>query len=253
MKEQSEQKTKEIKEIFFIEHEIKNKIKCNNLSKPIFKKYILLNKDWFVKYKKSLYNKQKENLFNNDSFFPLFIENNEIYNEQIYSFFVPNNFIIVTEKFIKLLFGTFEQKYQQILNELLFDIMVGGECIIIKDKKYANINYISLYNSNNQEFCYNNNIDYILIYDNQQKMEICINNFLKYNFLNYFKLIDINLENNEKQKIICNEEEIGYIIPSNNLNFCETLKDINSFFNYYIFIFILINIINLKYILIPLT
>ena len=239
MKEQSEQKTKEktkeIKDIFFFENEIKKKIKCRNIPKPIFKKYGLLNKEFFVKYKESLYNKQKENLFNNDSFFPLFIENNEIYNGQIYSFFVPNNFIIVTEKFIKLLFGTFEQKYKQILNELLFDIIIGGECIIIKDKKYENINYISLYKSNNQEFCYNNNIDYILIYDNQQKMEMCINNFLQYNFLNYFNIRDINLENNEKQKIICNEEEIGSIIPSNNLNFSETLKDINSFFNYFYF------------------
>ena len=167
-KETKETKEKKIhKELYFIENEINNNIKKLNL-KPIFKKYGLLNKDWVDEYKSSLMGgKLNYNIFQFEKISPNFEKKFNEIDKKLYSISVPTNFVLVTENLINLISDYFDDDNKPKLKELIFEAVIGGECIIFKDNKNDNIHFISLYNENNNY----NNVDFIFIYFNQDEIE----------------------------------------------------------------------------------
>ena len=219
-------KKEEMKILFYGENEIKNNIISNN-NKMAFKKYYLLSKDWFEEYNQNLYSTNRnENLYKfNNKLSPQFDQKLSLFNRNTYSFYVPNNFVLVNQKLIDLLSKYFDEKNKQILNDFLFEIKIGGECIIIKDRNTNNINFISLYNENNKKYNYNNNIDFILIYNNEQEMDNGINYILANNISKYFELCKIRLDNQNSQEILDSKNRIiAQIIPNSNYYENETIK-----------------------------
>ena len=171
-KETKETKEKKIhKELYFIENEINNNIKKQKL-KPIFKKYGLLNKDWYEEYKCSLFGRKlNDNIFQFEKISPNFEKKFNEIDKKLYSISVPTNFVLVTENLINLISDYFDDDNKPKLKELIFEAVIGGECIIFKDNKNDNIHFISLYNENNNY----NNVDFIFIYFNKDEIEKKLN------------------------------------------------------------------------------
>ena len=82
-------------------------------------------------------------------------EKNFIYNSQ-FSFLIPKDFIIVKEDIIDFLSNYLKDEQKKEKNNLIFDIIIGGKYIIIKDKNNDNSVFIYLYNKQ-REMNYNMN------------------------------------------------------------------------------------------------
>ena len=128
---------------------------------------------------------------------------------------VPNNFVVVTEYLIKLISENFDDENKDKRQELLFDAIIGGECIIFKNSKNDNIHFISLYDQNNNFYNYNNNVDFIFIYFNKDEIEKRINFIMVNTISNFFVSNGINKENKNVQMIKDNENKLIVQIISN--------------------------------------
>ena len=215
-KETKETKEKKInKELFFGENEIKNNIGKSTLN-PIFKKYGLLNKDWLEEYRSALFGKKlNNNIFQFEKISPNFDKKFTQIDKKLYSLSVPNNFVVVTEYLIKLISENFDDENKDKRQELLFDAIIGGECIIFKNSKNDNIHFISLYDQNNNFYNYNNNVDFIFIYFNKDEIEKRINFIMENTISNFFVSNGINKENKNVQMIKDNENKLIVQIISN--------------------------------------
>ena len=223
-KETKETKEKKInKELYFGENEIKNNIRKSNLN-PIFKKYGLLNKDWLEEYKSTLFGKKlNNNIFQFEKISPNFDKKFTQIDKKLYSLSVPNNFVVVTEYLIKLISENFDDENKDKRQELLFDAIIGGECIIFKNSKNDNIHFISLYGQNNNIYNYNKNVDFIFIYFNKDEIEKRINFIMENTISNFFVSNGINKENKNVQMIKDNENKlIAQIISNKYFNPSET-------------------------------
>ena len=225
--DQKEQRKKENKEIFFTENYIKNYIKSN---KSVFKfeKFGLLNKDWFVEFLSFIHgNKQNEKqIFSSDKFVPTLEDKYYKFNNNVYLFLVPDNFVLVSLKFIELLLQYYDEEYKKKLNELIYEVIIGGKCIIIKERKLENIHYISLYNEENKEFNYNHYIDYILIDNDKQFIIDEIKLILKHTISLYLqsKKIELNSQIISKSLVDNDKKGSAQIILNQYLKNFNTLK-----------------------------
>ena len=165
-KSEIEEEKKEIeKEIFFIENEIKKNIISNNINHN-FKKYGILNKDWHNNYQNFIHGSNPTPTYDINYLTPVINQNYYNYNNITYKFLFPNNFIIVTKKVINILSRHFDVNNKNEIYNLIFEIIIGGNCIMIKDKNNKNVLLISRFNIDNKQLNYNNEIEYKFIYNN---------------------------------------------------------------------------------------
>ena len=150
---------------------------------------------------------------------------NNIYNfeNQSYKLSIPRNIVLVKEEIIYCYLNDFDKNTPNQPQSLIYDVIIGGECLIINDKTYKNVYYVSKYNINNS--CqYNNGIDYILIFKDANEFNGELNKIIQKGFLSY--LNDYNITPKENSRDIYNSKGIliGRII-NNFLRYTET-KDI---------------------------
>ena len=216
------EENKEIqKALFFGENEIKKNITSTDIN-PIFKKYGLINKDWFYKYKNFLFGTKQKPNYNIKLLTPTLDNQFLNYNNYSYTFLIPKDFIIVPEKVINIISNHFDAQQKKEINNLIYDLIIGGNCIIIKDKKNNNIIFIYLFN-NQHELHYNKEIDFILAYNNKQELDIYIKDIIKNKFENYLKFNNISLNSGDIQSIKNSKNQlIVNIIPKNYLNTLAT-------------------------------
>ena len=175
-----------------------------------FSKYGLINTVWYNEYlhflkkpNKKSNNKIKEKLF---KFYFL----QPIYDERDYSYIgcsnpkfnLPSDFVFVTNKFVNLIseyISIYDYKNLDKFKSYLFQIAIGGECIIMKNFKaeYYDKVYIFIYEENKGNM--NNNIDFILMIDDYNKMIKSLNIILEYNIWNFLKIINFSIEEDEKE------------------------------------------------------
>ena len=189
----------EIFELNECEKKIKEEIFIKNKNVKNFEKYALLNKKWLDEYKK-YYNvenclktgeiktpKNEENIFRIEELCPKYEMKQIIddYKNEKIKVQVPINFILVSKKFIKLISKNIKnetpvnnsnnsnnnQIIEQLINNLFFDVIIGGKCIIIKEKENKNTYLITLYKESNEKdnnYNYNtDSINFILNYNNE--------------------------------------------------------------------------------------
>ena len=203
------------------EENIKKQLNGNNKFE-IYTKYGLINKSWFKKNKNYLINgKIKEITYK--EILPNIDDRDYSYIGLGNNFSFPCNFVFVTEKFMNLLSHKAKVKDKEKIKNFLFEITIGGQCILMKDfHKTPKYRYIILYKENKEDF--GNNIDYILIIkDNQQQkkaVDFILNNGL-WKYLN-----KINFTINDEYKSITNSkrEVIGKITRNGELNRINELK-----------------------------
>ena len=211
-------KSLQIKLINEGEMEIKdNIIKLNNIWK---KNYGLLDKDLFNEYQKFLYSMENDAKIQ----FPLKFDNN-IYNfeNQSYKLSIPRNIVLVKEEIIYCYLNDFDKNAPNQPQSLIYDVLIGGECLIIQDKTYNNVYYVSKYNINNS--CqYNNGIDYILIFKDANEFNGELNKIIQKGFSSY--LNDYNITQKETYHDILNSK--GILIARIIYNFMKETVTLNT-------------------------
>ena len=154
---------KEFDEISKSENEIKNNIVKSNIYNGYFNKYVILDNNWYQKYKKYLIDilNGKTNQKFNFNIFEMKNKNDEkmiCFLDKNYSYNFICKFIVVRENFIILLSKNFlTEKDKKKLNHLILFALIGGNCIIFKDETKTH-NYITIYEEDKD-----NNIDFFLI------------------------------------------------------------------------------------------
>ena len=214
---------KEYMELFRIDDEIKAELNDSVGIEKGFKKYGILDSKWFEEYttflSKYYQNEKSEIGFNIDLIFPK--KDNRDYS--------PYNFSFVTKNFMNLLSINFiKEKNKNRIKNNLHNIVIGGGCILKKDKgdRIKDFIYIIIYDL--QKGSINNNIDYILnITDNNEFEKVC-DYILKNNIWNYLKKINFLIEDEYKEIFNDKNKKIGYIVRNGELNRIKELKKIES-------------------------
>jgi len=186
------------------------------------RKYGILNFTWFQNFMKFLNKKVNTSLKNKkiDFKFQKLIPKKEsiepfFSDEKSVSF--PSNFALVTENFMNLISEHFSFQEQSLVKNYVYNIEIGGNCIILKEfKKNSFYRYLIL-NEDKKDFT-NVNIDFILMIKEKNKMEVTCEMILKNGIWNYLKNIGFTIY--EKFKVIYNKynNEIGYISCISDIN-----------------------------------
>ena len=146
------------------------------------------------------------------------------------SFTFPSNFVLVTEKFINLIsiyIYTYDYKYLDKFKSYLYEISIGGECIIMKNFQTESIKniYIIIYEENKGNM--NNNIDFILMINDYDEMKKALNLILN-NIWIYLKQINFSIEEDEKEIINDKGKKIGNIFRNGEIKRKEEIKEIQK-------------------------
>ena len=122
-------------------------------------------------------------------------------------YYFPKKFILVTLNFISMIAKYFNHKEVKNFYGRLYDIFIGGKCIIRKDKGNDLEHYITLlYNQNDDNY-----VDFILSFINKESMKEHLDFILKNDFFYYVELIRYSNELEKEIKDFENDIIIGYI------------------------------------------
>jgi len=229
-------RTEELNGLFDGEVEILKELNNPGGLEKGYKIYYLLDNNWVENYKNSIINngiKKYNNLLNVSLILPKYEQKDFTYIHKDFKFNFIYNFTLVTQNFIYLFCKNFIIEKQNELKKTSYNIIIGGKCLIIRDKNNGSSPYscITLYNEKNNKF--NNNVDYFLKIDDRKEMNEHLNYILNNNIWNYF--IKINYRYKDEYKIIINTKgkTIGYLILNNEniMKFSHIENRYNNYFN----------------------
>ena len=175
---------------------IKNKIDKNINFDDGCEKYGLLDIAWVKKYKKHIMDfldgkcKKNEFTYKFGELEPKKEEKKFFLKNDFRTFHFHLNYKLVTKNFISLISKYFSHHDQKQLNNRLYSIFIGGQCIIRKSHNNDLIYYITLLYDDNDD----NKVDYILLFEDKNKIRENLNIILKKNFWSYFKLINFSFD-----------------------------------------------------------
>ena len=197
--------------IFVTEKDIKNEL-CNyDLSKKKYLPFCLVNKgiclkDKFLSNENFDRNQARKKEFNYKHLIKKGQNKDYSYINKNFSFGFPSNFMFVTQDFLDVIISFIPENYQSQLSTI-FNTIIGGECLIMKDgKDYEDKNpyrYIILYYEIKDDT--GNEIDFFLYINDKKEREATVDYILKHNLWNYFKKIKYNYK--DEYKKIYNESK----------------------------------------------
>ena len=141
----------------------------------------------------------------------------------------------MNQKFINIISRYFEAKDISEINKLSYDVLIFGECIMIKSNKKQNIISVSTQKQYNNTF-YDNEINYIFEFNDITYMKDEIDLMKKIGFAKYLKFKNIAGNNTVDFREITGKvkNNIGIIIYNRNKELSDNskfLKDKNVFQN----------------------
>ena len=208
----------EFSEFIREENQIKKELKIQGNINKGFKKYLLLNKDWVDKFKKLYNDKNYKSLLDIKSINKKNEDKDYTYIKRHFSFSLPTNFTLGTEMFISLLSRYLKTNDQIRLQKVVFDIIIGGQCLIMKDfKQKSNYTfvYITLYNEEKEDFSHE--IDFFIYIKDNEFMKKTLNLILTTNIWNFFKEIKYNYKEEFKIFKSSRGNKDGYIVRNNSI------------------------------------
>ena len=213
-----------------IKKEIESEINKSRNIGEFSRKYGVLNFNWYHNFMKFLNKKIYTNPKNKK--FDYNFQNLIPKNESIDPFFsyeapitFPSNFVLVTENFMNLISEAFDYKEQSFVKNYVYNVEIGGNCIIMKDLK-QNSSYRYLILKEDKKDFTNVNIDFILMLNDKNEMEKTCEMILKNSIWNYLKNIGFTIH--EKFKVISkNNGRIGYITCISDINRKINVRNIN--------------------------
>ena len=228
-----EQKKKEYFDLCNSEREIKQALQNPTYFDGNYTKYALLDYEWYKKYKQYLFNlvnKHKNEKFNYDinaleakTEEKIFCFINEKNESDEFNFI--SDFVLVTEQFINSLSYNFNKIDKKLLLNEMRDIMVGGNCIIRKNRTGNSYNYITFYEENKS-----NNIDFWLMIKDKKQRESHLNFILNNNLWYYLGFINFNYHDEQKEIYDENGNKIGLFYrncDSERSKFLDDMKNNN--------------------------
>ena len=186
------------KAIYTIENDIKNDLLNPDRSKKKYMPFGLVNKGICQKYTFLLDENFNKNEARNAVFnYKELVKKNEHVDfsyankNKKYSFYLPSNFMFVNQDFLYVIGEYIPTKYKSQLSTI-FNTIIGGECLIMKDAKDYNdeesLRYIILYYEIKEDF--GNEIDFIIDIKDKKERLAADEYILKHNLWNYFKKIN---------------------------------------------------------------
>ena len=227
--------------IFAIEKDIENEL-CNfDLSKKKYLPFGLVNKRICQEYKflsneNFDRNEARKKEFNYKHFIKKIEDRDFRYLNKNFIFKFPSNFMFVNKDFLDVISSYIPTCYQNKLSTI-YNIIIGGECLIIKEAKdYEDKNpyrYIILYNEIKDDM--GNEIDFFLSINDKKERQAADDYILRYNLWNYFKKIKYNYKDEYKRIYNESKKEIGIIVRCSDVTRIEiyiakmnSLKELNQ-------------------------
>ena len=221
------QKKIEYKGLLDSEKEINENLKKNFDFDGNYKFYGLIDHSWYQKYKQYLFDLINGKTNKEFDEYDVDLVDTKVedkifcFPEELRSFHFISNFEVVTKNFINLLSKNFKLSAPKEFDKIfLCYVLIGGKCLIRRDRKNINDNYITYYENNK-----NNNIDFWLQIQNDKQRKKHINIIVKYSLWYYLGIINYNF--NDEQKDIFDEEgnNIGYFIRNCDINRSQILNN----------------------------
>ena len=229
---------KEFNELFKAKEIINSEIHKNKRMENSFSKYGLINTVWYKDYLHFLKKPNKDSNYEKKLFKYELLHPKNDKRDYTYigrsTFSFPSDFVFVTQNFVNLIskyIYTYDKYYYEKFKEYLFEIAIGGDCIIMKNfviERTENM-YIIIYEENKGNM--NNNIDFILMIDDYSEMKKALNFILENSIWIYLKNISFSIEEDEKEIINDKGEKIGYISRNGELNRKKEVKEIQKMKN----------------------
>ena len=222
--------------IYAIENDIKKELLSTDLKNKKYSPFGFINHGLCQKCKFLLNEKFDENeagkaIFDYKDLIKKNVDRDFTKLNKKFSFWFPSDFMFVNKDFFDVLrdYDT-EQKYQKSLSTI-FNTIIGGDCLIMKDyhDKYDNnpFRYIILYNEIQEEK--GNEIDFFLYIKNKEERRATDDYILQNNLWNYFKKIKYDYRDEYKKIYNDYNTEIGYVVRCSSVNEIEYyLVKINS-------------------------
>ena len=181
--------------LHIIEKDIMKDLMNSDISKKKYISFGLINKGLLEKYKflsKEVFdgNKPRNKIFDYKYLVKKTEHRNFKHINKLFCFYFPSDFMFVTKDFLDVISIYIDQKYVGCL-EVIFNSIIGGDCIIMKDAKDLKdekpYRYIILYHEIKEN--QGNEIDFFLSIKDKNEREKIDNFILKYDLWSYFKKI----------------------------------------------------------------
>ena len=167
--------------IYAIDKDIKKDLNSTNRANKKFILFGLVNQGIFKKYKfLSNENFDKKEARKTKFDYKYLIEKDEKkdfkYIHKNFEFYFPSNFIFVYKDFMSIILDYVDNKYRKYLSSI-YNVIVGGDCLIMKDEKDKNdenpYRYIILYSELKENK--GNEIDFFFCLKIKKKEYLLIN------------------------------------------------------------------------------
>ena len=212
--------------IYIIENDIEKELYNPDISKKKYLPFGLVNKGLVRKYKFLLSQpldkiQARKTRFNyNDLAKKIDKKDFSYLNMGTFSF--PSDFMFVNEDFLDVI-NDYIPDYYRAKIKTIFNTIIGGDCLIMKDAKDHNntkpLRYIILYYEIKDNL--GNEIDFILKINDKNEIEEAENYILTNNLWKYFEKINYNFKEEYKKLYNKYKKEIGYIVRCSDISRIE--------------------------------
>ena len=215
--------------IYAIDNDIKKEISNTDISNKKYLLFGLVNQGLFKKYKFL----SNENFDKNEArktkfdYKDLIKKNFDLdfrYIHKEFKFFFPTNFIFIYEDFMSVIRDYVDKEYKRHLSTI-FKVIIGGNCLIMKDAKDEKdeypFRYIILYSELKENK--GNEIDFFLYFKDKKDRLAADEFIIKENLWNYFKKLKFDYKDEYKKILNEKNREIGYAVR------CCSVEKIESY------------------------
>ena len=215
--------------IYAIDNDIKKEISNTDISNKKYLLFGLVNQGLFKKYKFL----SNENFDKNEArktkfdYKDLIKKNFDLdfrYIHKEFKFFFPTNFIFIYEDFMSVIRDYVDKEYKRHLSTI-FKVIIGGNCLIMKDAKDEKdeypFRYIILYSELKENK--GNEIDFFLYFKDKKDRLAADEFIIKENLWNYFKKLKFDYKDEYKKILNEKKREIGYAVR------CCSVEKIESY------------------------
>ena len=188
------------------------------VNQGLFKKYKFLSNENFDK------NEARKTKFDYKDLIKKNVDKDFRYINKKFNFNFPLNFIFIYEDFMSVIRDYVDKEYKRHLSTV-FKVIIGGNCLIMKDSHDKNdeipYRYIILYLELKENK--GNEIDFFLYFKDKKDRLAADEFIIKENLWNYFKKIKFDYKNEYKKIINEKNREIGYAVR------CCSVEKIESY------------------------
>ena len=215
--------------IYAIDNDIKKEISNTDISNKKFLLFGLVNQGLFKKYKflsneNFDKNEARKTKFDYKDLIQKIVGKDFRYINKKFDFSFPTNFIFIYEDFMSVIRDYVDKEYKRHLSTV-FKVIIGGNCLIMKDAKDEKddnpFRYIILYLELKENK--GNEIDFFLCFKDKKDRLAADEFIIKENLWNYFKKIKFDYKNEYKKILNEKNREIGYAVR------CCSVEKIESY------------------------